>query len=129
MRGSHVRRGSQGGCRASTQYHNQKMSNWLTFGGLVPWLRCFADTRHDRKIATLIHRNVAICPNGPGQFARPWKGRPFPRHTVTLAGWTSPRIAEAFSVREDTVRLTHSDHMNGSVETLKAAVATGAGIE
>jgi hypothetical protein len=25
---------------------------------------------------------------------------------LTLSGWTSPRIAEAFSVREDTVRLT-----------------------
>ena len=24
---------------------------------------------------------------------------------LTLSGWTSPRIAEAFSVREDTVRL------------------------
>ncbi len=24
---------------------------------------------------------------------------------LTLAGWTSPRIAEAFGVREDTVRL------------------------
>ncbi len=27
---------------------------------------------------------------------------------LTLSGWTSPRIAEAFSVREDTVRLTPS---------------------
>jgi len=24
---------------------------------------------------------------------------------LTLSGWTSPRIAEAFGVREDTVRL------------------------
>ena len=28
---------------------------------------------------------------------------------LTLAGWTSPRIAEAFGVREDTVRLWRSD--------------------
>ena len=27
---------------------------------------------------------------------------------LTLSGWTSPRIAEAFSVREDTVRLWRS---------------------
>ena len=27
---------------------------------------------------------------------------------LTLAGWTSPRIAEAFGVREDTVRLWRS---------------------
>jgi transposase len=34
---------------------------------------------------------------------------------LTLAGWTSPRIAEAFGVREDTVRLWRSDFMNGGV--------------
>jgi transposase len=28
---------------------------------------------------------------------------------LTLAGWTSPRIAEAFGVREDTVRLWRSE--------------------
>jgi len=28
---------------------------------------------------------------------------------LTLAGWTSPRIAEAFGVREDTVRLWRID--------------------
>lgn len=28
---------------------------------------------------------------------------------LTLSGWTSPRIAEAFGVREDTVRLWRSD--------------------
>src|SRR5215213_9456842 len=35
---------------------------------------------------------------------------------LTLAGWTSPRIAEAFGVREDTVRLWRSDFMGGGVE-------------
>jgi transposase len=44
---------------------------------------------------------------------------------LTLAGWTSPRIAEAFGVREDTVRLWRSDFMNGRVEALKARVAPG----
>jgi transposase len=44
---------------------------------------------------------------------------------LTLAGWTSPRIAEAFGVREDTVRLWRSDFMNGGVEALKATVAPG----
>jgi transposase len=42
---------------------------------------------------------------------------------LTLAGWTSPRIAEAFGVREDTVRLWRSDFMNGGVAALKASVA------
>ena len=28
---------------------------------------------------------------------------------LTLSGWTSPRIAQAFGVREDTVRLWRSD--------------------
>jgi transposase len=44
---------------------------------------------------------------------------------LTLAGWTSPRIAEAFGVREDTVRLWRSDFANGGVEALKASVAPG----
>lgn len=44
---------------------------------------------------------------------------------LTLANWTSARIAEAFGVREDTVRLWRSDFMRGSVEALKASVAPG----
>jgi len=44
---------------------------------------------------------------------------------VTLAGWTSARIAEAFGVREDTVRLWRSDFMRGGIEALKATIAAG----
>jgi transposase len=44
---------------------------------------------------------------------------------LTLAGWTSPRIAEAFGVREDTVRLWRSDFANDGVEALKASAAPG----
>src|SRR6202142_4767460 len=44
---------------------------------------------------------------------------------LTLSGWTSPRIAEAFSVREDTVRLWRSEFARGGVEALKATVALG----
>src|ERR1700687_2976839 len=44
---------------------------------------------------------------------------------LTLNGWTSPRIAEAFGVREDTVRLWRSDFVRGGVEALKANVAPG----
>ena len=44
---------------------------------------------------------------------------------LTLAGWTSPRIAEAFGVREDTVRLWRGDFMRGGVAALKASVAPG----
>jgi transposase len=44
---------------------------------------------------------------------------------LTLSGWTSPQIAEAFGVREDTVRLWRSDFMKGGVEVLKATVAPG----
>jgi transposase len=44
---------------------------------------------------------------------------------LTLSGWTSPQIAEAFGVREDTVRLWRSDFMKGDVEALKATVAPG----
>ena len=44
---------------------------------------------------------------------------------LTLTGWTSPRIAEAFGVREDTVRLWRSDFMKGGVEALQATVAPG----
>lgn len=44
---------------------------------------------------------------------------------LTLAGWTSARIAEAFGVREDTVRLWRSDFIAGGVEALAASVAAG----
>ena len=44
---------------------------------------------------------------------------------LTLSGWTSPRIAEAFGVREDTVRLWRSDFVGGGVEALKASIAPG----
>lgn len=44
---------------------------------------------------------------------------------LTLAGWTSTRIAEAFAVREDTVRLWRSDFASGGVEALKATIAPG----
>jgi transposase len=44
---------------------------------------------------------------------------------LTLGGWTSVRIAEAFGVREDTVRLWRSDYMNGGAAALTATVAPG----
>jgi len=44
---------------------------------------------------------------------------------LTLGGWTSARIAEAFGVREDTVRLWRSDFMRGGVAALEASVAPG----
>src|SRR5260370_23180964 len=44
---------------------------------------------------------------------------------LTVGGWTSPRIAEAFGVREDTVRLWRSDFAGGGVAALKATVAPG----
>ena len=44
---------------------------------------------------------------------------------LTLSGWTSPRIAEAFGVREDTVRLWRSDFGRGGVAALKASIAPG----
>lgn len=44
---------------------------------------------------------------------------------LTVSGWTSERIAEAFGVREDTVRLWRSDFMRGGANALKATVAPG----
>lgn len=44
---------------------------------------------------------------------------------LTLSGWTSARIAEAFGVREDTVRLWRSDFGKGGVAALRASVAPG----
>ena len=44
---------------------------------------------------------------------------------LTLRGWTSPEIADAFGVREDTVRLWRSAFMRGGVGTLRATVAPG----
>lgn len=44
---------------------------------------------------------------------------------LTLGGWTSGRIAEAFGVREDTVRLWRSDFMRGGPVALRASIAAG----
>lgn len=44
---------------------------------------------------------------------------------LTLAGWTSQRIAEAFGVREDTVRFWRSAFACGGMEALTATVALG----
>jgi transposase len=45
---------------------------------------------------------------------------------LTLSGWTSGRIAQAFGVREDTVRLWRSDFMRGGVSALKTRTPPGA---
>jgi transposase len=44
---------------------------------------------------------------------------------LTLSGWTSAQIAQAFGVREDTVRFWRSAFMTGGVEALKKSVAPG----
>ena len=44
---------------------------------------------------------------------------------LTLASWTSSKIAEAFGVREDTVRLWRSDFTAGGVAALKTSIARG----
>src|SRR5437764_708069 len=44
---------------------------------------------------------------------------------LTLLGWTSNQIAEAFGVREDTVRFWRSAFTAGGIEALKTAVAPG----
>ena len=45
---------------------------------------------------------------------------------LTLAGWTSPEIAQAFGVREDTVRLWRSAFAAAGVAGLQARVSGGA---
>src|SRR3954464_15985524 len=44
---------------------------------------------------------------------------------LTLLGWTSSQIAEAFGVREDTVRFCRSTFTTGGIEALKKSVAPG----
>src|SRR4051812_12693258 len=44
---------------------------------------------------------------------------------LTLSGWTSAQIAEAFGVREDTVRFWRSAFMTGGIEALKKSIAPG----
>src|SRR4029450_1619591 len=44
---------------------------------------------------------------------------------LTLSGWTSAQIAEAFGVREDTVRVWRSAFMTGGVKALKTSLAPG----
>src|SRR5215207_3726788 len=44
---------------------------------------------------------------------------------LTLSGWTSGQIAEAFGVREDTVRFWRSAFMRGGVAALTKSAAPG----
>src|SRR4051795_13233900 len=44
---------------------------------------------------------------------------------LTLSGWTSGQIAQAFGVREDTVRVWRSAFMTGGIEALKTSIAPG----
>src|SRR3712207_7798623 len=44
---------------------------------------------------------------------------------LTLSGWTSPEIAVAFGVREDTVRLWRGAFMAGGVEALRTRLPPG----
>src|SRR3954447_11256319 len=44
---------------------------------------------------------------------------------LTLSGWTSGQIAQAFGVREDTVRFWCSAFMRGGLEALKTSIAPG----
>ena len=44
---------------------------------------------------------------------------------LTLSGWTSGQIAQAFGVREDTVRVWRSAFTTGGIEALKRSVAPG----
>src|SRR5215216_366963 len=44
---------------------------------------------------------------------------------LTLSGWTSGQIAEAFGVREDTVRFWRSAFITGGIEALKTSIAPG----
>ena len=44
---------------------------------------------------------------------------------LTLSGWTSPAIAAAFGVREDTVRLWRGAFMAGGVEALRTRLPPG----
>jgi transposase len=44
---------------------------------------------------------------------------------LTLSGWTSGRIAQAFGVREDTVRLWRSEFIKSGVEELKTHISPG----
>src|SRR3954462_2764637 len=45
---------------------------------------------------------------------------------LTLSGWTRGQIAEAFGVREDTVRFWRSAFTAGGIEALKTSIAPGA---
>ena len=70
--------------------------------------------RHEWKISGYGERRAASSPVSSGDITRSRGG-----------GQSSPRIAEAFGVREDTVRLWRGDFARGGVDALKARIAPG----
>ena len=75
-----------------------------------------------RVTATAEQRSaLAALANGPDR-AQADRARAM---LLTLSGWTSPRIAEAFGVKENTVRLWRSAFQADGPEALHARVAAG----
>ncbi len=87
-------------------------SEWCWGGGQAP-----AGTT----ALPLIAVNLRDCVAGSRDRGEADQARAVP---LTLIGWTSPRIAEAFGVREDAVRLWRIDFVGG-VAALQASVVPG----
>ncbi len=67
-------------------------------------------------------RQALVALSGSGERAEADRARAI---LLTLSGWTSGRIAEAFGVREDSVRFWRSAFMRHGLDALKAHPGAG----
>jgi transposase len=89
---------------------------------LVVWFRTWIMVGKSPVVASAVQRRDLIALSHSRDRGEADRARAL---LLTLAGWTSPRIAEAFGVREDTVRLWRSAFVTGGVDALRRSVAPG----
>ena len=84
---------------------------------MIQFSHGLAEARHGWKIPCNGDGRAEDCVEGSGaDRAEADRARAL---LLTLDGWTSARIAQAFGVREDTVRLWRSDFVRGAAVALR----------
>src|SRR3954454_25257636 len=93
--------------------------------GVIPSFDLIRDWDHGGQITGCGRRRAKAGADRPEPLAGSRRGRPGAGDLADPVGLASSQIAEAFGVREDTVRFWRSTFMTGGIEALKKSVAPG----